>query len=75
MMKLTRQSLNPKGIMALNIADVKIGKNKYPLAKDTVRIAEHVGFKLTEQLEIAFFGFGKGLAKQKTEPIFIFKKI
>lgn len=74
LMKKTRESLNSKGIMALNIADVKIGKNRYPLAKDTVRIAEHVGFKLTEQLEIAFFGFGKGLAKQKTEPIFIFKK-
>ena len=75
MMRKTRMSLNTKGIMALNIADVKIGKSKYPLAKDTVRIAEHLGFKLTEQLEIAFFGFGKGLAKQKTEPIFVFKKI
>jgi hypothetical protein len=75
LMKLTRRALTSKGIMALNIADVKIGKNRYPLAKDTVRIAEHVGFKLTEQLEIAFFGFGKGLAKQKTEPIFIFKKV
>lgn len=74
MMKKVRESLNPKGIMALNIADVKIGKNRYPLAKDTVRIAQHVGFKLIEQLEVAFFGFGKGLAKQKTEPIFIFRK-
>lgn len=74
MMKLTRQALTTKGIMALNIADVKIGKNRYPLAKDTVRIAEHLGFKLIEQLEVAFFGFGKGLAKQKTEPIFIFGK-
>lgn len=74
LMKLTRQALTTKGIMALNIADVKIGKNRYPLTKDTVRIAQHLGFKLTEQLEVAFFGFGKGLAKQKTEPIFIFKK-
>ena len=61
-------------IMALNVADVKIGKNKYPLVKDTVRISQHLGFRLVEQLEIAFFGFGKGLKKQKTEPVLIFKK-
>jgi len=75
MMKKTRTALNKNGIMALNIADVKIGKNKYHLTKDTVRIAEHIGFKLIERLEMAFFGFGKGLDKQKTEPIFIFGKI
>jgi len=74
MMKKTRESLRPKGIMALNIADVKIGKHKYPLAKDTVKIAHHVGFELVEQLEMVFSGFGKGLAKWKTEPIFIFKR-
>ena len=74
MMKKVRIVLNQKGIMALNIADVKIGKNKYPLVKDTVRIAQHVGFDLVDQLEMAFSGFGKGLSKQKTEPIFVFKR-
>jgi len=74
MMKKTRDTLNTNGIMALNIADVTIGKKKYPLTKDTVRIAQYIGFDLVEQLGISFCGFGKGLAKQKTEPILIFEK-
>jgi tRNA1(Val) A37 N6-methylase TrmN6 len=74
MMKKTRAALELKGIMALNIADIKIKNKTYPLQKDTVRIAEHVGFTLVEELKMAFFGFGRGLEKQKTEPIFIFEK-
>jgi hypothetical protein len=74
MMKRTRETLSPDGIMALNIADVKIKNIVYPLERDTIRIARHLGFKLRETIRLDFFGFGKGLEKQKTEPIFVFEK-
>lgn len=70
----TREVLNSNGIMALNIADVKIKGKLYPLVKSTIRIAKQNGFVLTERLELKFFGFGKGLDKQKTEPVLIFEK-
>lgn len=74
MLKKTKAALRPKGVLALNIADVKIRNKTFPLNTDAVRIAQHLGFTLIEQLEVAFFGFGRGLSKQKTEPIFIFRK-
>lgn len=74
MMEKTYKALKPKGIMALNIQDVKIASKIYPLTHDTIVMAENIGFKFIERLDIIFPGFGRGLSKKKTEPILVFRK-
>ena len=74
MIKKTYQVLPKKGILALNINDVKIKNKKYPLVKDSIEFAKHIGFVFDETLYMKFSGFGKGLKKTKHEPILIFVK-
>ncbi len=70
----TKKALYSKGIMAINIGNVKIEGKSYPLVKDAISIALKNKFVLVEQLELILPGFGKGLAKRKFEPILVFRK-
>jgi hypothetical protein len=62
--------------MLINIADIK-GKHNINLEKETVRIAEEVGFKHYRQYQLALSNINlRGKDKKfKYEPIFIFKKV
>ena len=72
--KKTKPALRKDGILALNIMDVNIRKKLHPLVLDTMRIADEEGYKVVEKLRMVFSGFGKGLKKEKSEPVLVFKR-
>ena len=63
--------LKASGKMVINIANVK----SYPtLEEDTVRLAEDVGFKLSDTWKLSLSSMPSADSKFKYEPIFIFQK-
>jgi len=62
------RGLKNNKFMALNVADVR---NYSTFEKDTVDIAESVGFKLVDTFDLIL---SSQQSDQKSEPIFIFKK-
>ena len=62
------RGLKNNKFMALNVADVR---NYSSFEKDTVDIAESVGFKLVDTFDLIL---SSQQSDQKSEPIFIFKK-
>jgi len=70
----TVKLLRPKGTMALNVADVTIKGERYPIIEDTIQIAKKTGWPLSDRLSMSFATFGRGLKKQKEEPILLFQK-
>jgi len=74
MLEKTYQILPKNGILALNIADVKIKDKKYPLVDDSRRFAQKLDFQFVETLSFKISGFGKGCMGAKEEPILVFKK-
>lgn len=69
------QLLNNACYFVVNIQDVKIKKDTYPLIAHTIEHAQRIGFVLDERLEMSFSQFGKGLDKSKSEAILAFKKV
>jgi hypothetical protein len=67
--------LKPQKHMIINIADIK-GKHNLNLEKETIRIAEEVGFKYIETLKLALSNINlrNKSEKFKYEPIFVFQK-
>jgi len=67
--------LKKDGHMIINIADVK-GKHNLNLEKETISVAESIGFKLKEELRLALSNINMRSKeiKFKYEPIFIFEK-
>jgi DNA modification methylase len=61
--------------MIINIADVK-GKHNLNLEKETIRVAEEIGFKHVDTLKLALSNVNmrNKLEKYKYEPIFVFQK-
>ena len=74
MLDKTYQVLQPKGVLALNIADVRIRDKQYPLVADSKKFAGNLGFRYIETLSFKISGFGRGVMGAKEEPILIFKK-
>jgi DNA modification methylase len=68
------QCLRKHGSLALNIANVLIKSIRYPLIKDTIKIADNCGFSLVKRLELFFPAYGKGLKHKRIEPILIFRR-
>ena len=66
--------LESGGLFIVNIQDVKIGQQHFPLVTETRQLAQQAGLWLKEMLQIRFSGFGSGLDKFKTEPVMVFKK-
>lgn len=62
-------ALKPNRYLVLNVANVSKHKN---LERDTIQIAEAVGFRLIETLQLQLSSVSKGGSKY--EPIFVFEK-
>lgn len=62
------------GVLALNVANIKVKEVTYPLQEDTIMMASAAGWQHAETLHMRFSGFGKGLDKFKVEPIYVFRK-
>ena len=56
-----------------NVNDVNIGKDKFPLVKDSIEISQKVGFKYLEMKKMLMAKI-PGHYKIKYEPVLIFKK-
>ena len=67
--KNVHRGLKQNKFMGLNVADVK---NYSTFERDTIEIAEEIGFKYLDRFDYAL---GSQHDNFKTEPIFIFKKI
>jgi hypothetical protein len=74
MLEKTYRVLQPKGILALNIADVKIKNKRHPLVADTKKCAKKLGLRQVDTLYFRISGFGRGAMGPKDEQILIFKK-
>lgn len=74
MLDKTNQALCKNGILALNIANVKIKDKTYPLVSDSKKFAKKLGFSFVETLYFKISGFGKGCMGAKSESILVFKK-
>ena len=57
--------------MVINIANVK---SYLTLEKDTIRVAQEVGFKLIDTWKLSLSSMPSDDSKYKYEPIFIFQK-
>jgi len=69
------ECLRGPGPIVVNIADIKLGKTRYPLVDDTIEhVTTRLGLVLSERLELRMSGFGKHLAKCKTEPVLVFRR-
>jgi len=69
--KNIKKYLKKDGLLILNIKNVK----KYNLQKDMVEIIEKNGFLLQETLGYSLSGRYGDFKKEKTEPIYVFKKL
>lgn len=58
----------------INIQDVNIKGVKIPLVADTISTAGKIGLRHVKTMDMGFAGFGKGLAKKKTEAVLVFQK-
>ena len=74
MLEKTYQVLPKGGILALNIADVRIKDRRYPLVADSKKFAKKLGFHFVETLSFKISSFGKGVMGAKEEPVLVFKK-
>lgn len=84
------EALKPKGIFAINIADIALGSTSYPLELFTQQFADDCGFKHLETIGLKLnpnkFGQGENLKSvsdeeedmgsltKQVEPLFIFEK-
>lgn len=69
------ECLRGPGPVVVNIADVRLGSRAFPLVADTIEHVTHgLGLVLAERLELRMPGFGKYLAKRKTEPVLVFRR-
>lgn len=71
--------LKSGGALILNIEDVKIGKETYPLVKDSIELAEKIGLKFhrIEQFELAdrtFVQDGEKEQEEQSESVIFFTK-
>jgi|TARA_B110000259_G_scaffold28268_1_gene30003 hypothetical protein len=48
--EIVHQSLKPKGYCLLNISDVNLGENYFPLELDSIKTLESIGFKYQYQI-------------------------
>jgi ParB-like chromosome segregation protein Spo0J len=69
----TFASLAAGGRFAINIADVSVGKNRYPVAEASVRCGAAAGFVLEERREFSLRGRTYGM-ERPPEPVFVFRK-
>ena len=77
MMRLQFAALKDGAVAAVNIADVTIKKQVYPLEKWTVQAAEAAGFRYLgrEVFELGHVvGQGSSLDEMRSEPVFMFRK-
>ncbi len=80
MLALTFAALKQGATAIINIADVNIGKDKYPLADWTRESAQSVGFKYLRTDEFPMPGRPEmegegGVEETKVEPVLIFQKL
>ncbi len=74
MIKKATKALRPKGVLVINIADVKTKGITYPLVRDTVDHARNNGFALKETLHLWMPHFSSAKkAIRWSEPILIFR--
>ena len=77
MMRLQFAALKDGAVAAVNIADVTIKKQVYPLEKWTVQAGETAGFRYLgrEVFELGHVvGQGSSLDEMRSEPVFMFRK-
>lgn len=85
MIELQYEALKPGKFNAINIADVTVGNQVYPLEQWTVELAQEIGFQYVskEFYGLSYFGAarkdrvkrtGDGESNRPAEPVFIFRK-
>ena len=75
-MELQFVALKAGSYCCVNIADVKIGKDKYPLADWTKKAGQKVGFDFLGERGFQLGGLTMGVKDRKSqrEPVFVFRK-
>ncbi len=71
--------LKSKSVFAVNIEDVKIGKNLYPLVQDSIEMGKKIGFKFEKKMEFPLpvqttLVEGEKIVTENFESVLIFKK-
>lgn len=66
--------LRPGGRFVINIQDVTIRKETYPLISETEAAMGRAGFVRIDTLEMRFPSFGKGLEKWKVEKVLVYER-
>ena len=84
MIKKARNVLKPKGILGINVQDVKMKQQVFPLVKETVRIIEEEGFVRQEDeivpMRVRFTELAdpedstSRVGRKREEPILMFKR-
>jgi len=74
MLEKTYIVLPKNGILALNIANIRIKNEVFPLVADTEKFAKRLGFRLIDTFYFQISGFGAGVMGPKWEPILVFRK-
>ena len=87
--EIVHQSLKSKGYCLLNISDINLGDNYFPLELDSIKTLESIGFKYQYQIGMLmnkFIGLSyegvlnkwwdnKSNCYRKVEPILVFQKV